>query len=468
MSSSRRNSNINDEIDFKFFRSKVPKQMLCTSGGAVKFTIFDVRPELVKDVESARKSSVRGRYDNDDNQYSPSSSSSSSLALAAARQRQRQRARKKKFNFVQKEKPRVGRRPKDALDFDSSSEEEEQESDKPEEDEDEEKKTEYDQNDQNSAKRKLDEDRKGNSEDMEKAKTTSTNEQTLGNTKTEGNSAENIEEQRKITRAVTNTTSPTLVVVPGVCEISGSLFKEATALARAGYRVLLTEIPVVWTHQEYLQALEELLETVTPIIRSAHFWGIGLGGYLLQGFAAFRPKLVESLVLTSSFASTDYFAESAICGVSAFYYLPGLLLREYIVDTFPENLLNDPLQWEYITDMLEHWVNTLDQAQLASRLTLLCSTSTWSCMRMKLAIPDERVTFLEAVSQRILPRAVIEEQRALYPGAKLSLLSKGGEFCYLALPDECAVHLQVHIRRNGSWGDTANTKGSTGGEPKKE
>ena len=108
--------------------------------------------------------------------------------------------------------------------------------------------------------------------------------------------------------------------------------------------------------------------------------------------------------------------------------------------------------------MLEHWVNTLEQDQLASRLTLLCSTSTWSMIRMRLAIPDERVTFLEAISQRILPQRVINEQRALYPGAKMSLLSKGGEFCYLALPDECAVHLQVHMRRNGVWGKAGQPK----------
>ena len=75
-------------------------------------------------------------------------------------------------------------------------------------------------------------------------------------------------------------------------------FLQASCLSSKGYRVICTEFPIVWSHREFANCLDRFLHHLN--IRSAHFYGTSLGGFLAQVYCYYYPKKVASIALTNS------------------------------------------------------------------------------------------------------------------------------------------------------------------------
>ena len=63
-------------------------------------------------------------------------------------------------------------------------------------------------------------------------------------------------------------------------------------------------------------------------------------------------------------------------------------------------------------------------------------------------LPDERITFIDALDQHNISRELRDQLYAAHPDAKQALLRSGGDFPFLSRFDEVTLHLVVHLRRN--------------------
>ena len=118
----------------------------------------------------------------------------------------------------------------------------------------------------------------------------------------------------------------TLVCVPGTSGTGASFFLQILALEKEGYRVVAIECYRAWTHKAWADGLDLLLDDIG--ISRCHFYGVSLGGFLLQVFAFRHPEKVISLALTNAFNDTALFARNAPC-VRGLRYMPEFYLKKY-------------------------------------------------------------------------------------------------------------------------------------------
>lgn len=85
-------------------------------------------------------------------------------------------------------------------------------------------------------------------------------------------------------------------------------------------------------------------------------------------------------------------------------------------------------------------MNTLSQADLASRLTINCASS-----RVKTSSMRElsTVTIMDVFDEYAICSPVREEIYQFYPYAKLAQLKSGGNFPYLSRYEEVNLHIKV-------------------------
>ncbi|XP_045616719.1 maspardin isoform X2 [Procambarus clarkii] len=200
---------------------------------------------------------------------------------------------------------------------------------------------------------------------------------------------------------------------------------------------LKVEYPVYWTVLEWCEGFRRLLDLLE--IDRAHLLGASLGGFLAQKFAetTFNCPRVASLILCNSFIDTKIFnyADSS----SVFWMLPATLLKKMIIGRFPRKLMDS-----HIADSIDFMVERLDsinQSELASRLTLNCSPDYVQPHKIQVD-----VTILDVFDESALSQSVKEELYKCYPTARLAHLKSGGNFPFLSRAEEVNIYLQVHLR----------------------
>ncbi|GBG34303.1 Maspardin [Hondaea fermentalgiana] len=133
-------------------------------------------------------------------------------------------------------------------------------------------------------------------------------------------------------------------------------------LSGRGYRVLAVGYPVAWTQKEWAESFARFM--AAKDIRSAHLYGVSLGGHLALVFARYFPERVLSLALTNALCDTSQFAENAPMPVAAYAYMPSFVLREFILEGFPKDAAFPVGVGEAIEFQMMQ-LDTLTQAELA-------------------------------------------------------------------------------------------------------
>lgn len=83
--------------------------------------------------------------------------------------------------------------------------------------------------------------------------------------------------------------------------------------------------------------------------------------------------------------------------------------------------------------------------ELASRLALYVSDSS---VVKRLHIPQTAITLIDTLDRQALALEVSQRTVSYLPKARRAFLKTGGDFPYIAVPDEVNVHLIVHLRRS--------------------
>lgn len=236
---------------------------------------------------------------------------------------------------------------------------------------------------------------------------------------------------------------PPLVCLPGTAGTADVFYKQILSLSSKGYRVIATDAPPVWSHQEWVNSFEKFLDTIG--VHHIHIYGTSLGGFLAQLFAHYRPRRVKSLVLSNTFVDTREFA-AATAWSSLINWTPEFMLKRYILSG-----IRDGPQEPLIADSIDFIVNqleTLSREELASRLTLNTAVGAVG----QVLVPDSAITIMDTNDYCAIPQALCDEVGACHPGARKAVLKTGGDFPFLSRPDEVNLHLQLHLRRVGVEG----------------
>lgn len=230
-----------------------------------------------------------------------------------------------------------------------------------------------------------------------------------------------------------------LVCLPPVCGTADSFFRQIMGLTALGYRVISLQYPVYWTMREWINGFQKFLEQLG--LDKVHLFGASLGGFLGQKFAeaTFQCPRVHSIILCNSFADTSIFnyTDTAVL----FWMIPAVVLKKMVMGSFSKGQL-DPKIADSIDFMVEK-LESLNQSELASRLTLNCM----NCYVEPHKLQGIPITTIDVFDESALSQSVREEMYKMYPDAKRAHLKKGGNFPYLSCGDEVNMHLQIHLRQ---------------------
>jgi len=233
-----------------------------------------------------------------------------------------------------------------------------------------------------------------------------------------------------------------LVCIPGAGGSAEVFFKQLISLCPRGIRIIAVQPAAYDTHQGWCKGLDKFLDKLS--VSKVHLFGTALGGYLAQCFAQYRPARVESIILNNTFSDTQYFHDHSPCA-AMFTLMPEFMLKRILLENFPVQKLEPEIanSVDFMVDSLE----SLSQAELASRLTLNCSLG--FLRPGDVTLPQEHITIIDTLDDIALPENVREEVYKFYPDAKVAHLKDGGNFPYLSRADEVNLHIQVHLRKYG-------------------
>lgn len=91
----------------------------------------------------------------------------------------------------------------------------------------------------------------------------------------------------------------------------------------------------------------------------------------------------------------------------------------------------------------EKQLESLNQSELASRLTLNCQNSYVEPHKIR----DLAVTIMDVFAQSALSTDAKEEMYKLFPNARRAHLKTGGNFPYLCRSAEVNLYVQIHLRQ---------------------
>jgi len=230
-----------------------------------------------------------------------------------------------------------------------------------------------------------------------------------------------------------------LVCLPPVSGTADIFFKQILSLSARGYRVISLEHPVYWTVTEWCEGFRKLLDHLG--LDKVHILGASLGGFMAQKFAEYTNQCprVQSLILCNTFCDTSVFQYTDTAFL--FWLLPGLVLKKLVMGGFPRKLMSPEIA-DSVDFMVER-LDSLDQRELASRLTLNCA----NCYVQPQKLHHLDITIIDVFDEYALTQQVRENLCKCYPESKLAHLKTGGNFPYLSRPEEVNIHLQVHLRK---------------------
>lgn len=230
-----------------------------------------------------------------------------------------------------------------------------------------------------------------------------------------------------------------LICLPPVSGTADVFFKQALALSAKGVRVIAAEAPVYWNVHEWCEGFKKLLDYLE--VDCVHIFGASLGGYLAQKFAEHTSACprVASLILCNTFTDTSVFNNHESSTI--YWIMPALVLKRMVMGNFTVEKV-DPEIIDAIDFMVER-LESLPQAELASRLTLNCLRGYVEAHKLA----DLDVTIIDVFDECALSNSVRDELYKCYPNAKLAHLKSGGNFPYLSRCAEVNLHLQIHLRK---------------------
>ncbi|GBP13943.1 Maspardin [Eumeta japonica] len=230
-----------------------------------------------------------------------------------------------------------------------------------------------------------------------------------------------------------------VICLPPVSGTADVFFRQVMGLAARGVRVIAAESPAYWNIKEWCDGFKRLLDYLE--LDKVHLFGASLGGFIAQKFAELThncPRVI-SLVLCNTFTDTSIFEYKDSSAL--FWLLPSVMLKRMLMANFTTEK-NDKRIKESIEFMTER-LESLTQADLASRLTLNCSTGYVQANRLS----NMPVTIMDVWDDSALSSHVREDLHKCYPHAKLAHLKNGGNFPYLSRSDEVNLHLLIHLRQ---------------------
>jgi maspardin len=236
-----------------------------------------------------------------------------------------------------------------------------------------------------------------------------------------------------------------MICLHGTSGRADSFFWQLTMLPRHGYRVIAVELHPFFTHLEWARGFDSLLRALR--IRKCHLYGASLGGFLAQVYATQYPDKVASLALTNSFLDTAVYHANATW-VDSFRFWPASQLRQYVLNNFPKG--PRPLNIALAIGKMQDDLGSLEQRDLACRLTLNCIRG--QSGQIAVLLKGAQVTFIDSNDGVVLPGVMRKRLYETYPGARQAFVKRGGDFPYLACPEDTNLHLIVHLRAQGEWG----------------
>ena len=230
---------------------------------------------------------------------------------------------------------------------------------------------------------------------------------------------------------------PLLVCVPDVATTALSFFRQLTALPAHGIRVVAVTPAGYKTAEQWSHGLEMLLTSVVRN-RPAHFFGVGLGAYLVQRFAQMYSDRVLSAVLCNGYFSTAYMPRTAF--VRSAPLLPEFMLKRHFLAQLNSSA-TDPLLVDLV-ELSAVMIESMTAGQLAGQVAM----STAAPDIDDKPLPVERVTVLRSGNVQLLNDATESEFNKVYGDAKTAILKDGGNMPQVAAAEEVNMHLRVHIR----------------------
>ncbi|KAL4715000.1 hypothetical protein ACJJTC_003151 [Scirpophaga incertulas] len=228
-----------------------------------------------------------------------------------------------------------------------------------------------------------------------------------------------------------------LICLPPVSGTADIFYKQVMGLSSRGVRVISAEAPPYWNIKEWCDGFKRLLDYLE--LDKVHVFGASLGGFIAQKFAEITkncPK-IASLILCNSFTDTSVFEYND--SVALFWLLPSLVLKRMLMGNFTTYKVDTRIA-ESIDFMVER-LESLNQSELASRLTLNCMP----CFVQPQLLQGISITIMDVWDESALSSQVREELYKSYPQAKLAHLKSGGNFPYLSRSDEVNLHLLVSM-----------------------
>ncbi|CAI5516777.1 unnamed protein product [Closterium sp. Naga37s-1] len=222
---------------------------------------------------------------------------------------------------------------------------------------------------------------------------------------------------------------PPLLCLGGVAATADAFHKQVLALAAKGFRVIAADPPPVWSHQQWIKAVDQFLDALR--VHQVHLYGTSLGGFLFQLYAQQRPRRVLSLVLSNSFFDTHFFNVAFGSWSSMFPYSPDFVLKRLVLSGLRDGP-HEPL----IADSIDFVVSRLDslsRSELASRLTLNTLPAVLPLLQQ---MPEQSMTLMDCNDFAAVAWQLRDALYTRYPNATRAFLKSGGDFPFLSRADE--------------------------------
>ena len=234
---------------------------------------------------------------------------------------------------------------------------------------------------------------------------------------------------------------PVLVCVPDTANTALAFFRQLTALSAHGIRVVAVTPAGYRTAEAFASGLDLF---VTTVLRKTgvHFFGVGLGAYLVQCYARTYAARLLSAVLCNGFLGTAHLPRTVFTRTAA--VLPEFLLKRHFLAQL-NAAATDPLLVDLV-ELSTVMVESLGAAQLAGHVALLAPPP--AAAGNAPALPPALVTVLRSGNVQLYDDATEAEFERAYAAAKTAVLKDGGNMPEVAAAEEVNMHIQVHIRNH--------------------
>lgn len=229
---------------------------------------------------------------------------------------------------------------------------------------------------------------------------------------------------------------PTLICLPDVANTALSFFRQLTALSAHGIRV----VAVTPAGYQSLSVLTSGLDIfVTSVLRktSAHFFGVGLGAYLVQCYAQTYSSRVLSAILCNGFLTTSHMEPTLFQRTSI--VMPEFMLKRHFLTKLNAEA-TDPLLVDLV-ELSADMIESMNGAKLSGQLAILMPAV--GCSR---ALQPELVTIIRSDNVKLYNQATETEFEKAYADAKTAVIKDGGNMPQIASAEEVNMFIQVHIR----------------------